>query len=72
VRGELSKPRLQATSILSMSGLTFLPTESFGLSSTQRSMTSSDNGFGFLMGHSALRDNPAGREVPKHKERKAA
>lgn len=55
-----------------MPGLTFLPTESFGLSSKRKSMTSSDNGFGILMDHSALRDNPAGREVPKHKERKAA
>ena len=55
-----------------MSGLTLLPTESFGLSLTQRSMTSSDNGFGVLMDHSALRDSPAGRELPKHKERKAA
>jgi hypothetical protein len=55
-----------------MPGLTFLPTESFGLSSTRRLMSSSDHGFGVPMGHSALRDNPAGREVPKHKERKAA
>ena len=53
-------------------GLAFLPTESFGLSSTRRLMTAADNGFGVRLGHSALRDNPEGREVPKHKERKAA
>jgi hypothetical protein len=35
-------------------------------------MTAADNGFGVRLGHSALRDNPEGREVPKHKERKAA